>query len=58
MNERDLAQGFLKLITAAAFLGAVATIFTAYLDAADCPVGQVAVRNVWNWPVCIAGAQP
>ena len=57
MNHKSIASTFLKTI-AAMTLGVVLVVFVVtYLDAADCPAGEVAVRNIWNWPVCIKGAQ-
>lgn len=38
------------------FLAAILAIFGGvYLTAASCPPGQIAVRNIWNWPVCVPG---
>lgn len=57
MNDKHLASSFLKTAAIIGLGGILAVFVTAYLDAADCPAGQVAVRNIWNWPVCIGGGQ-
>lgn len=35
---------------------ALCAYLAAYLGATDCPPGYVAVRGVYLWPVCVAGA--
>lgn len=58
MNQERPTSAFLHVITLLALASLMGVFVVAYIDAADCPTGQVAVRNIWNWPVCIAGAQP
>lgn len=45
--------GLLKPLMIAFAVVAYVLFIAAYITAADCPIGETAVRNLINWPICV-----